>query len=259
MATEPELLLVTEKTTSVDTDRPRPEWMHHGSFLVFRKLEQNVDAFHDLVAQNYDKYDCATPAHLGAKLMGRWPNGAPIAMPTFAASEKGFELAKHTNDFTYEPLTSSTPPSSTPPSKHEPRLCPLSAHIRKTNPRSGVDPNHSDRGLALTRIIRHGIPYGPEPRASKGDGLKRRGLLFACYQGSIEFGFKLMQADWCNNESFPRGGVGIDPIVGQHKVPAKMRALVVEGREQEKGHLPIRTRLVRFRGGEYFLRRRLRR
>ena len=54
--------------------RLRPEWMVDGSFLAFRKLEQNVQEWLNLV-NKHANVNCDTPEHCGAKLMGRWPSG----------------------------------------------------------------------------------------------------------------------------------------------------------------------------------------
>ena len=52
----------------------RPEWMIDGSFLAFRKLEQNVQGWSDLV-QKYESAGCKSADQCGAKLMGRWESG----------------------------------------------------------------------------------------------------------------------------------------------------------------------------------------
>ena len=41
------------------------------------------------------------------------------------------------------------------------------------------------------------------------------GLLFMSYQSSIEDQFHFMQTMWVNNDGFPSGGVGVDPVIGQ--------------------------------------------
>jgi len=68
--------------TQGDPDQ-RPKWMLEGSFLVFRKLEQNVEDFIDLLTKNYDKVKCATDVVFGARLMGRWKSGRYQAASTF--------------------------------------------------------------------------------------------------------------------------------------------------------------------------------
>ena len=52
----------------------RPLWMKEGSFLVFRKLEQDVPGFNKL-AEKYATLENSTPDLCGAKLMGRWKSG----------------------------------------------------------------------------------------------------------------------------------------------------------------------------------------
>lgn len=137
------------------------------------------------------------------------------------------------------------------------RGCPLAAHIRKTNPRREVefdaDPNSADVGLRFSKIIRGGIPYGPDyvEGEDPNDGRNNRGLLFACYQGSIEDGFQHMQNAWCNTGHFPRSGSGLDPIIGQ---PDPRRPGDGKTTTINDGQPPvlIDTPLVTFRGGEYF-------
>jgi len=84
MVTDPKIIVVTNNTRVFQGGGiTRPDWMSQGSFLVFRKLEQNVKAFQDLLTKDFKKYGCKTADHLGAKLMGRWPSGTqPEAMPS---------------------------------------------------------------------------------------------------------------------------------------------------------------------------------
>jgi deferrochelatase/peroxidase EfeB len=75
MFTDPHIIIVTDKTKNEATDQTRrPPWMYNGSFLAFRKLEQDVKAFEELT-DKHKEYGCTTKGLLGAKLMGRWPTG----------------------------------------------------------------------------------------------------------------------------------------------------------------------------------------
>lgn len=70
---DPELLIVTKETAKESTDS-RPDWMYDGSFLVFRKLEQDVGAFEARTKEWSEKIK-QSKEYVGAKLMGRWPSG----------------------------------------------------------------------------------------------------------------------------------------------------------------------------------------
>src|SRR5207245_2729475 len=54
-----------------------PAWARDGSFLVFRRLRQDVFTFHNFLHEKSRALGIA-PDFLGAKLVGRWPSGAPI-------------------------------------------------------------------------------------------------------------------------------------------------------------------------------------
>ena len=69
--------------------------------------------------------------------------------------------------------------------------CPFAAHVRKTNPRNDLQNNTETR-----RIVRRGIPFGPEVsslESQSGRTLHDRGLLFRCYQSVIANGFQFIQ------------------------------------------------------------------
>jgi Dyp-type peroxidase family protein len=74
------------------------------------------------------------------------------------------------------------------------------------------------------RIIRAGIPFGPEVEPGETTTRHSRGLMFVCYQTSIERQFEFIQRNYANNPDFvegkrrPGGSAvtpGLDPIIGQ--------------------------------------------
>ena len=76
METEAQILIVA-KGSETETDpieNVRPKWMQAGSFLVLRKLEQNVPGFNAAIKACVLKCGLSEE-HMKAKLMGRWPSG----------------------------------------------------------------------------------------------------------------------------------------------------------------------------------------
>ena len=53
------------------------DWAHNGSFLVFRRLRQDVGAFEKFL-ENMSAEAGMSHDLLGAKLVGRWKSGAPL-------------------------------------------------------------------------------------------------------------------------------------------------------------------------------------
>jgi Dyp-type peroxidase family len=184
-------------------------WARNGSYMVFRRLEQMVPEFHRFVA--------AQAAHLGinpellaSRMVGRWRSGAPLVLAPREDNPRLGDDEKQNNDFGFaaDPLQ---------------RVCPYAAHIRKVNPR---DDSPEGKAAMLThRIIRAGIPFGPEVMPGEGKTTHSRGLMFVCYQASIERQFEFIQAQLANNPGFVAGKKrpdsgslvtpGIDPIIGQ--------------------------------------------
>jgi Dyp-type peroxidase family len=193
----------------------RPQWMKNGSFMVFRRLEQLVPEFEAFINREATRLGLDSVL-LGARMVGRWKSGAPL--DTTALQDDialgGDPQGNNNFDFGHDIAQ---------------RRCPFSAHIRKTNPRSDLP----RQALDPRRIIRAGIPFGPEVsdgEHSRGKTSSARGLLFVCYQTSISQQFEFLQGSWANNADFISDGalhiarpsnpgqsvtVGIDPIIGQ--------------------------------------------
>jgi Dyp-type peroxidase family len=239
--------------------RAGPQWTDDGSYLVFRRLRQDVDRFEEFLAREGERvaavmgWDPANAAEsLGAYLIGRWKSGVPVIQtattdPVTPGHDPygGTSNGRHSNDFDFANL-----PVGTAPAFGEGRdplglACPGSAHIRKVNPRTG----HTDQGgledTLTRRILRRGMPYGPPHRA--GDG-KDRGLHFLCYQTSIVDQFEFLTRIWSNSPSAPRGG-GMDLLIGQCR--GGMRAAYLHGPHGRQVTVATAEAFVVPTGGEY--------
>lgn len=236
------------------SDSTRPSWMVNGSFMAFRKLEQNVPAWNAAVAKEATARGIS-PALFGAKLMGRWASGmwtnTPKSFenpadsvlpgcPIMQSTNSDIHAFGTENDFDFV--------SKAEDNKND-AVCPRGAHIRKTNPRDGAKEN-------VHRIIRRGIPYGQELSISPSTP---RGLLFVCYQSRLDKGYQFIQHFWVNNPGFPfnaPAGVsnGLDPVIGQNNnstnVPITITTTGSAG-TPNFGFSGVNA-FVTPRGGEYF-------
>jgi Dyp-type peroxidase family len=166
----------------------------YGSYLVVRKLEQNVKLFKQSV-QELARSLNVTPDLAGALAIGRFQNGSPLSESDRATSQTG-------NDFNF----AADPEGS---------RCPFHAHVRKTNPRgdSVHEFNMSEAEERGHRIVRRAVSYGSYQLRDEPE--KDSGLLFLCFQASIENQFNFIQSRWANASNFLRVGVGPDPLIGQ--------------------------------------------
>jgi Dyp-type peroxidase family len=204
-------------------------WMHNGSFLVFRRLRQDVAKFRAFVQQGaLDLTNTlgrtVSSEEVGALIVGRWKDGSPVLLsptqPTPAIS--GDELL--VNDFAYAlgtpqmlVRTSAGRDRVIPPQPDDQlaQRCPHFAHIRKVNPRDLVT-DQGIQGRTLTfQMLRRGIPYGAAyPTSTEPTD---RGLLFLAYQTSFKRQFQVLNSLWMNNPSAPElTNEGHDLLVGQN-------------------------------------------
>ena len=225
----------------------------NGTYLVFRQLAQDVPGFwraqqqlaggeHSLVRD---------PVHLAAKMVGRWPSGAPLVL----APDQDQPDLPHMDDFLYHAKDA-----------HGTR-CPLGAHIRRTHPRDSLDPEPgSERSIAFSnrhRLLRRGRAYGAPfvPGLDPQQMLDRlnephepveRGLHFICLNANIGRQFEFVQHTWADNPNFNGLRAETDPIIGHREV---------FGRTQDQfrvQHDPLRCKyhplpeFVTTRGGGYF-------
>jgi Dyp-type peroxidase family len=213
----------------------RADLGRNGSYLVLRQLAQDIDGFRRFVDQASRGDGQADPdagTRLAAKMVGRWPNGAPL---TRSPERPADDLAE-VNDFGYADEDAAG------------LGCPLGAHIRRANPRDGLDPDagpeQSLQSVNRHRLLRRGRAYG-DP-----SGPGERGIHFICLNANIARQFEFVQHTWLNNPKFAGLYDDTDPLVATHQGDVG-RTLTVQAR-------PLRQRVtglpafVTVRGGAYF-------
>lgn len=151
-----------------------------GSFLVFRKLEQDVKGFKRQERRIAEKMNLENDEVVGAVMVGRFEDGTPYAL----SHEDGI-LDNLTNNFTYG---------------KEVGKCPFLNHIRATNERDSAS-----RSMIMAR---RGIPYGAVSDI-EDTGENKKGLLFMSFQSNIKNQFEASQL---------RANEKKDPIIGQNSI-----------------------------------------
>lgn len=205
-----------------------PEWARRGSFLVVRRLHQDVTAFWDFVDKAASKLGIDR-TKFASLLVGRWPSGAPL-MRTPVADDPalaGDEFANNHFIFDDDTRPSNLQPIPGYPGDNAPaasadflaQVCPHFAHIRKVHPRDTATEMGKPEDSFVHMILRRGIPYGRQligvKNPSKGLIRADRGLMFLCYASTIEDQFEFLQRRWANSPAQPNLG-GHDPVIGQN-------------------------------------------
>jgi deferrochelatase/peroxidase EfeB len=211
---------------------PEPEALgRNGAFNAFRVLAQDVVAFEDFLDAMAKKYpDHLWPELVAAKLCGRWRNGVPlIESPLEPNDPKKVDL----NNFDYDADLSGG-------------ICPVGAHIRRSNPRSSPI---VQRGANHTRrVVRRGMPYGPEFDREQPDAVPR-GLLGNFICASLAAQFEAVQSDWLNLGLHDPRVTGTNDALSGTNDPATSRfEMLVDG---EPIVLPGFPSFVTTRGGAY--------
>ena len=213
----------------------------YGSFLVFRKLEQNVKGWNNDVVNNLAKNLKVAPDLAGAYTMGRFQDGTVVVKSS--QEDKNYKG----NNFNY----SEDPQGS---------KCPFFAHARKVNPRGDTgNPSLVSTPTRLEeekmhRIARRAINYGPLPSEEPE---KDAGLLFMCFQASLTNQFNFMQKAWAKEQNFVKRDVGTDVVIGVEKKDDGGEAIKetynwpTQWGEQEKTEATF-DHWVTMKGGEFF-------
>jgi Dyp-type peroxidase family len=210
---------------------PSPDVLgRNGTYAAVRKIHTNVAAWRRYLRANSSSAE--EEALLAAKLVGRWPSGAPL---TLAPEHDDPELAadpRRVNNFLYR--------------ENDDRgyRCPAGAHIRRTNPRDSTIIGDA----RMHRLIRRGTTYGPPlPEGVLEDDGADRGLVGVFLGAHLERQFEFIKAEWVNDGNFIGYPGEKDPVAGHHGGTGSVTI-------PEK---PVRRRLqnlpsfVVTRGGEY--------
>jgi Dyp-type peroxidase family len=213
--------------------QPSPEILgRNGTYIAFRKLHTRVAAYRQYLRANAASRQ--QEALLGAKMVGRWQSGAPLAVsPDGDDPELGSDPNRN-NRFRYTDDLGGF-------------KCPAGAHARRANPRDALDGDGSVN-VRLHRMIRRGTSYGPPlPEGVLEDDGADRGIVFVFAGTHLDRQFEFVKTQWLNDGVFIGAPGERDPLVGsgggsgQFTIPQR----------------PIRRRLqgmppfVVTRGGEY--------
>jgi Dyp-type peroxidase family len=210
---------------------PTPEVVgRNGSYVVFRKLQTRVAEYRRYLRARTESPE--DEARLAAKLVGRWPSGAPLVLaPERDDPELGADPSRN-NAFGYADQDARG------------LKCPLGAHARRSFARdariTGVARNH--------RILRRSSSYGPMlPSGVLDDDGADRGILFFCLQAQLARQFEFVKTEWVNDGTFYGSPGEIDPLVG----PSDGAGAFTVPQEPVRRRLTELPRFVVNRGGEY--------
>jgi Dyp-type peroxidase family len=251
-------------------------FLRNGTFMVYRKLHQNLATFKTYIAKQAAMLRGIDPSFseegaewtVKAKMVGRWPSGIPLAAaPTYKAAK---EIEAQWADIPVLRLKPSPTPTEKARIAAYQRLltnfryrddadgirCPVGAHIRRANPRDALDPSYGTPGAnldsALTnrrRIMRRGLPYG-DPDA--WDDTSEHGVIFIAICASLFRQFEFVQQQWVQYGSSFNAGNDTDPLVGLRRTGAKFVIPADPAEDKAPFICASLPQFVETRGGDYF-------
>ena len=226
----------------------------HGTYIVYRKMYQDVATFWEWILREVRRLDgqvtAARVIWLASKFVGRKPNGDPMLPDA--------DQLKTQDDFLF--------------ARRDPdgMSCPFGSHIRRMNPRDVLHPTDPDTSLATTakhRILRRGRLYG-EPlfdiallddlrdehlatlQALEDDGADR-GLHFLSVNANIERQFEFIHDTWANNPNFNALYENRDPIIGDNDRSNQASSHMLIPQEPARIRTKALPRFVHVKGGAY--------
>ena len=232
-----------------ENDPLKKDLGRNGTYLVYREIEQDVLQFWNYLAGNADtgkESKEAAAIRLGAKMVGRWPDGTPVTLSPLSEDDTLDKKSK----FTYYDKD------------HNGEQCPIGAHIRRTNPRDQLFGKGKDTSVEVIRkhqVLRRGRAFGKPVAASMkpedimkviNDDGEKRGLHFICLNASLSRQFEFIQSIWVKSSKF--GGLynDADPLLGGRSgTNNKFTCPVKDTASAKYKNIPSFTTVV---GGAYF-------
>ena len=229
------------------------EIMRNGTFLVYRKLHENVESFNafiDATATGYGSFMGVSKEDasniIKAKMAGRWPDGVPLSVAPTIKEWHAFNSKRDPKnvlplaDFKYG-------------DDPEGVKCPVTSHTRRTNTRDGLTGTSSALNNRR-RILRRGLPYG----VTSNDDVGEHGILFMAMCSSLSRQFEFVQQQWINYGLDANAGNDTCPLIDNHSTGSGTapKAKYVIPSDPKSGRPPFIVeglpQFVEARGGEYF-------
>ena len=177
-----------------------------GSYVVFRKLEQNVNQFaalEEAIARRLGLTASNATDDVGALIIGRHKDGRPLVPLSSGARYQRLRLRRR--------YRGNAVPIRQPHPQGESAWLVQSDGPKGQGPKGQGPKGQGNCPRAVAHHPRRGITYGARPDLDPNAGSSTRpesgvGLLFICYQHSIEQQFEHLQREWANSHTFPPGG-----------------------------------------------------
>jgi Dyp-type peroxidase family len=210
---------------------------NNGTFMVYRKLHQNVETFRRYLKEKGTLY-AGGAEKLASKFIGRWRDGTPVELSPDTEDPNIVKDKSRNVNFTFG-------------NDLDGQRCPVGAHVRRTNPRDafGFDGQLVNR----RRISRRGLPYGRyTPQDQPATDAGEHGVIFIAMNASIFRQFEFVQQQWIEYGNDARQGNDKDILIGNHGDAGKF---VIQGSDDPSNPPFICGGLqnfVRLLGGAYF-------
>ena len=218
----------------------------NGTYFVFRQLQEDVDGFWNFLNEKSKNEDGNLNPNestkLAAKMMGRWPGGAPLVK----YPDKDPGVLNDDNDFKYIETDKLG------------MKCPFGSHIRRTNPRDNFEESGPAESLKLTkkhRMMRRVRSYGDNfiGSATNHKPSGEVGILFGCFNADINRQFEFIQYTWANYPKFKQLYSDPDPFIGVKENPPEgvVQQFTIPQETANKYITGLKS-FVTVKGGAYF-------